>query len=873
MIPMLRNTRVRILSLLLLGLGWSVPVRAAAPAAEIEPPQMQTFVKAEYPKDLLDKGLRGQVVLELDLDVEGKVSKATVAESAGPDFDAAALEAGKQLQFSPARAAGKAIPVRIKFRYVFTPEEHLERRPVAPSLGRYDRRGPETAPPGFSSLSGTVTERGTGRPVPGALITLPALGAEAVTDGDGSFRFGSLKAGSHALYLPGADHKPLRTTVTIADGKTTTLRLRAERLSYTIYRASAEAPPEPGEVSRRSLGVEEIQRIPGVYGDAFKVVQNLPGVSRATAGSGQIVVRGSAPADTIVSIEGVRVPLLYHFGGVYSVLNTDLLDAIDFYPGGYPVRYGRQTGGLIQARLAAPKKDAALGGYIESNVFHTGALLRIPLGENTQLTVAGRRSYIDAILAIPAVAKQIPFSFAPRYYDYQAKLDHRFGERTDATLLLFGSDDSLKAVLPDPPAAFPDAHGSLESSTHFAGGLAVVRHRGDGWQSSTTLGAVVTGLDASFGSLFRLSISSREYTLRQDFTIGDGPVQLRTGLDLLCNPFAVEIYSPALRSTGEQGQSQQSTTDMNRMGVKQSGFFLSPAVYFDTVLRLHPKLDVVPGVRLDLYRGDSGGETFTPRLNVRYRLTADWTLKAATGMGSQRAQPQELGRSFGNPSLLPFHSYESAAGLEWKVSEAIDLDVQGFRKDLWDVVVVGPGIVPTPPFVNSGTGRIIGLEVLLRHKAIGPFFGWLSYTLQHATRIDHPGDTERLFGWDQTHIMTALGSYKLPANWEVGARFRLVTGNPMTSIVNSAWNDKSDTYQPVQSACVNCARLPTFHQLDVRVDKKWIYDAWMLNVYLDVQNVYNHANPEAIQYNFDATQHTYATGLPIIPSFGIRGEF
>jgi len=845
----------------------------AQTALDLEPPKMTTFVPAEYPKALLDRGLRGQVVLELDLDTEGAVKKAAIADSAGPDFDAAALEAARKLVFTPARQGGKPIAVRIKFRYEFAPEERLERRPRSASLGRYDRRGPETAPPGFSSLEGILTERGTGKPIPGALVTVPGLGAETVSDGDGRFRFGALKAGTHAVYAPGADHKPLRASATIVDGKTTTLRLRAERLSYTIYRASAEAPPEPGEVARRSLGVEEIQRIPGVNGDAFKVVQNLPGVARATAGSGQIVVRGSAPGDTIVSVEGLRIPLLYHFGGVYSVINTDLLESIDFYPGGYPVRYGRQTGGLIFARLASPKDSDRWGGYIESNVFHTGALLHGPLGKDTHLTLAGRRSYIDLLLNAFVPKSALPFTFSPRYYDYQAKLDHRFGERTDATLFLFGSDDSLTAVLSEPPAAFPAAHGNLESTSRFGALMGVLRHRGAGWNSTTTLGALLTGVDASFGDLFRLSISSREYTLRQDFVIGEGPVQLRTGLDLVCNPFAVEVYAPALRTTGERGSVQQPPSDNSRMGIQQRGFFLSPAAYFDTVLRLHPRLDVVPGVRLDLYRGDSGGESFTPRLNVRYRLTDQWTIKGATGMGSQRPQPQEVSRGFGNPSLLPFRSYESAAGFEYKVTDAIDLDIQGFRKDLWDVVVVGPGIVPTPPFVGTGTGRIVGMELLLRHKPIARFFGWLSYTLQKATRIDRPGEPERPFGWDQTHILTALGTYKLPANWEVGARFRLVTGNPMTAVATAAWNDQNDTYTPVPSACAYCDRLPTFHQLDVRVDKRWAFDSWMLNIYLDVQNVYNRGNPEAIQYNFDATQHAYATGLPIIPSLGLRGEF
>ncbi|MBI5607861.1 MAG: ligand-gated channel protein, partial [Deltaproteobacteria bacterium] len=127
--------------------------------------------------------------------------------------------------------------------------------------------------------------------------------------------------------------------------------------------------------------------------------------------------------------------------------------------------------------------------------------------------------------------------------------------------------------------------------------------------------------------------------------------------------------------------------------------------------------------------------------------------------------------------------------------------------------------------------------------------------------------------WDQTHILTLLGSYKLPDNWEVGLRFRYVTGNPRTPVVTAVYNEQTDTYTRVQSPNILSERLPGFHQLDVRIDKKFVFDNWLLNVYLDVQNAYNHGNPENIQYNYDATQYTYATGLPIIPSLGIRGEF
>jgi len=861
-----------------LALAWMVAAAWAPPAlgadpAPFEEPKLTAPVEPEYPPSLVDKGLRGAVVVEIDIDPTGKVRAAAVVESAGPDFDAAALAAARRLQFTPARQGGKAVAVRIRYRFAFSPSIASVRRDGAAGQGRFDRRDVERAPAGFSSLQGEVRERGTGRAVVGAAVTIPALGVETATDGDGRFRFGLLRPGSWEVYLPGTDHKPLRAKVAIADGRSASVSLRAERLSYTIYRATAEAPPEAGQVARRSLAVEEIQRIPGVQGDAFKVVQNLPGVARGTAGSGLLVVRGSAPLDTIITVEGVRVPLIYHFGGLYSIINTDLLDSIDFYPGGFGARYGRQTGGLLNARLAAPRELDGWHGYLESNIYHTGFLLKGPLSADSQIAVAARRSYIDAVLGIDFVAKALPLTLAPRYWDYQAKLDHRIGPRTSATLFWFGTDDGLSAVLKNPPAAFPQARGELASRTSFHTLIGILRHQGDDWSSSTTVGATLGVSDAAFGDLFRFEVSNREYTLRQDFTFGKGPLVLRPGIDVFCNPFDVEIYAPPIAGTGERGTMANAGAQLNRrIQVTQSGLFVAPSAYFDAVFKLRPDVEVVPGVRIDLFRGASGGEGLTPRLNLRWAVDDKVTLKASSAQMLQRPQPNEVAQRFGNPDLLPSTSYETAIGGEWQYSDSISLDLQLFRKDLRRLVVFPNNVVPEPP-QNSGKGNILGAEVLVRHKPVGRFFGWVAYTLQRAIRQDEPDLPERPFGWDQTHILTALGTYKLDGNWEVGARFRYVTGNPTTPLATAVYNEQNDTYTRVQAKELLGSRLPAFHQLDLRVDKKFVFDSWLLNLYLDVQNVYNHGNPEGIQYNFDATAHQYQTGLPIIPSLGVRGEF
>ena len=80
------------------------------------------------------------------------------------------------------------------------------------------------------------------------------------------------------------------------------------------------------------------------------------------------------------------------------------------------------------------------------------------------------------------------------------------------------------------------------------------------------------------------------------------------------------------------------------------------------------------------------------------------------------------------------------------------------------------------------------------------------------------------------------------------------------------------TYTPLRGKEFS-DRLPLSHQLDVRIDKRWQFESWRFSAYLDVQNVYNHPAVEGYTYNFDFSQQAYQTGLPILPSIGVRGEF
>lgn len=865
-----------------LALGAALAMTASLPpallfAAEppIVPPQLVRAATPVYPPALKERGVAGHVVVELTVDVRGEPMDIKVVESAGPDFDAAALAAAQQLRFAPARrgssATDPAVAVRIRYRFAFVADAD-ERRGRAPSEGRFGRRDPEKVPAGLCSLRGRILEKGTGRPVAGLQLLLDDGPVDAVTENNGDYAFGPIGAGNHTLSVAEGEYRALRVPIVIYAGKTGRADLRIERLRYGLYRATAEAPPPAGEMARRELSAEEIQRVPGVYGDALKVVQNLPGVARPSPFGGEVVVRGSAPSDSLAAIEGVRLPLAYHFGGIYSVFNTDLLEGIDFLPGGLPALWGRQVGGVLNARLRLPAVDEPLAGYAEINAFHAGAFLKGSLGQNIRFAIAARRSWIDALLAALVPDGALPFTVSPKYWDWQAKVDHFLSPRTTLTGLALSSQDQLALVNTAPAGTDTRVIGGIKFSTGFNGLLGILRHEEPSWTSKTTAGVVWVKSETSVGTLLHFDADALDLTLRHQMHWGKGPVQVRGGLDLLHTPFWASIFAPSGRVSEEgSGQASESAGNFSFDG---SFWFAGPAAWWDVVLKPLPELEIVPGLRLDAYRGVDSDETLLPRLAVRWQQRPDLVWKAATGMYSQRPQPQEV-LSFGglgNPNLESVRGLDIALGTEWRPRPADSIDFQVFYKSLWNLVVQTPGLFPSPPYQNAGLGQVYGAELLARHKLSERWFGWIAYTLLWAERKDQAGQAWRPFDWDQRHILTAVGSVQLPDHWEVSARFRLVTGNPTTAIHSAAYDEKADDYQAIQGQ-YNANRLPAFHQLDLRVDKRWVLNRWMFNLYLDVQNVYNRTNPEGVVYNFDYSRQTLQGGLPIIPSLGLRVDF
>jgi TonB family protein len=822
-------------------------------------PELLELVPAEYPPEAKAAGAEGTVVLSIVIDEEGAVSQAVVTDPGPhPSFAAAALHAVQQFRFRPAEIDGKPAAVEIEYRYQFV----LEKEKAAPP------------PPAEEPivLSGRVVERGTRTPIAGA--TVESQGVSAETGPDGRFALRGIAPGDVIVRVLSPEHEPFSTRETLEEGKPRAVQYRLTRRRYDPYEAVVRGERRRPEVTVHTLETEEVRTVPGTQGDLLKAVQNLPGVARAPFGIGLLVVRGSEPNQTIVYVDGIPIPLLFHFGGVTSVVNGDVVQGIDFYPGNFSARFGRALGGTVELRTREAKPE--WHGAAQMDVFDGRVEVEGPVGAGSAYASL-RRSWIDAVLAValPRVAPDAAndLRVAPRYYDYQAKLSYPLlgGQ---ASVFAFGSNDLLTFVRPEDQPGRPSFH----LSTVFDRVGASWRRPMGVLTNDLVLAYGRDTLDILQGERFGVITQVDSLTLRDalDWKLSDA-LSLELGADLYLRQLSYDVYAAPPGTPGAVGDQFQDTP--STVAERATGFWLSPAVYAEADWRATERLRLIAGLRLDTERRFSRTRAWVdPRLSAFYGLLPGTTLVAGAGLFGSPPQIQQTSPTFGNPDLGPERGVHLSLGVKQELPYASNLELTGYYKRLWDLVVRTRDVDAAGQplrYTNEGRGRTYGVELLLRRELARGLFGWLSYSLSRSERIGDPSVTPygwRLFFLDQTHILALIASYRLPGEWILGTRVRLVSGNPYTPPAGSALDADTGSVQCLPGAPLS-QRLPAFFQSDARIDKRWVFEKWMFSAYLDVQNVTNHQNAEARFRNYDCTQTTAIPSIPFFPAIGLRAEW
>lgn len=835
-------------------------------APVVLPPKLKQFAEPTYPPDALAQGLSGRVEVELVVGVDGHAIDPKIKTPAGHGFDEAALEAASRLVFEPATRNGTPIAARIVFPYVF---EFKAPEPPPPAAEEVP------PPPAPAHFEGKVLEAGSDAPIEGVEVLLsnddPTQTLRVLTTADGHFAFGELEAGPYRIALRKPEWTTQEIDETLNPGEVTDVVYRMlPAPDKDAFRAVARVPPPPREVTRRTITKEELTRIPGTRGDALRAIELLPGVARPPFGSGQIIVRGSSPGDTQVLLEGVPVGLLYHFGGLTSFINSRLLESVDFFPGNFSVRYGRRRGGIIEVSLADPVRDR-MHAMADLNLIDGSVLVNGPITSNWEFAAAARRSWLDVTLGAALSSSDVSTIAAPVYYDYQAFTTYRPSDKDRLRLLVYGSSDNFKLLFTNPSDTDSAISGNFKLSTVFHRVHASwARKVSDRVDHDLEVAGGVYDYAFGVGDAFNFSLKGSEFYVRSEWRIrATDKVRLIAGLDGAVLPGKVIYGGPPVAQSEGNPEAGGDTPASNRSKVNAADEFVvvQPGGYFESDLDLE-RLHVVLGARLDYYN-EIRKWSFDPRLALHYAVTDTTRLKGGIGMFAQPPQFQESSPAFGNPHLGPTHTLHTGLGVDQTIVPGFKVGVEGFYKFLYDRVI-GTEFGTPPMFINGGKGRVYGLEVSAKIDPSGRFFGYLSYTLSRSERMDR-NEGYKLFDFDQPHILTVSGVYRLGSGWEAGVTFRLTAGNLTTPIIGALYNKDTGLYSPIYGA-LNSVRTPYFHRLDVRIEKQWTFTSWKLAAYLDVQNVYNSTNVQGIQYDFEYRRTMDIRGIPILPSLGVRGE-
>lgn len=649
-------------------------------------------------------------------------------------------------------------------------------------------------------MTGRVYARGGSDPVLGASVVVDGLGMTE-SDDNGAFEV-KLAPGRHRLQVqaPGYEVEDQSLEVTPGMGPVTVRLSQLQRGER--YETVVAAPGWDGV----AIAGEDLTRTAGSLGEPFRVIESLPGVSQVGWPLALYSVRGANPGNTGFFIDGVRLPALFHLGLGPAVIHPYFLERLDFYPGGYPARHGRFVSGVVAATTATPKPDRVRGSA-DLRLFDAGAIIATPIngGEGTVM-VGGRYSYTGLIFS--ALSPEYTLS----YWDYQGRLDHRLGPGT-FTVFAFGSHDHLGHKL------YPETEVQIDF------------HRLDlRWQGAVgpgrLLGGLALGMDKSKVSLdpvvkLPARISSKSLAPRAQYLVIGDKLDLEAGLD-------AEVLFLDPRSERDDAK----TTSLFQKRTAAAG-----GAYAAVEWRPSEDLVLTPALRYDVFF-ETNARRYEPgpRLALRYRpfgkdagfWSKTW-LKAQVGRFAQAASLPIAApgfEGFGLGSVGTQSSKQGSFGVEQAIGDALSLDLTGYyqRFKLTDLLSLFNYDPQDPRLLELRDGESYGFEVLLRRPPSHRFYGWLAYTWSRSMRLVGPSGARAWSDWDQRHVFNLVSGLRLPAGFGLGTRFHLNTGRFYPVF------DEDNPGPP------DYRRLPTFYQLDIRIDKRFVFDRFVLDVYVEAVN-------------------------------------
>lgn len=732
-----------------------------------------------------------------------------------------------------------------------------------------------------SVITGSVLNEANNRPVPFATIMVQSTNTTVSADEQGSFSI-TLPVGLYNLEVSAAGFETA-TQFEIQTSRATPVQLsillkpgRAALEEVIVTTRTGKTRESP--VSLRTVGINEIQRNPGGNRDISKVVQALPGAgSYVSSGSfrNDLVIRGGGPAENKFFIDNIEIPNINHFstqgasGGPVGLINVDLIRNVNFLTGAFEASKGNALSSVMDISLKNGRSDRWAGAFTLGTT-DIGLRTEGPIGSKTTAVFSARRSYLQLLF------KLIGLPFLPTYNDFQFKTHTKFNDKVELSVLGLGAVDQFK---------LNKEANETEQQIYILGNIPNIT------QWNYTIGSVLRFNHQEANTqviLSRNMWNNRffKYTNNEDHDPSQKVYDNNT--DDIENHLKIEhnIYKNNFKTNfgGTVIHAKYITDAYNKIptpsGIVESLFndriaFFKYAVYGQSSSSFFDnRLSASFGIRFD-------GAGFTdhtrnplnqpsPRLSLSYNLGDGWSVNSNTGLYHQLPVTTILGYRDNegqlvnqNENLRYTKSWHGVLGIEKVLPSNLKVSVEGFYKKYGNYPIslrngislanIGAdyGIVGNEPVSFDGRGKSYGAELFVQQKLWKDFYGWLAYTYVRSFFSNANGEYAPS-SWDQVHLVNMVLGKRFKKNWEAGIKLRYSGGSPYTpydeglSSLKSYWDVSGRGFPDYGQ--INERRIPSNYQVDFRIDKKWLFKEWSLNLYFDMQN---------------ATQ-ARTTGMPIL---------
>ena len=719
-------------------------------------------------------------------------------------------------------------------------------------------------------IKGRVYDAKTNQPIEFAAILIQNTGIGSTSDLEGNFIFTGVDPGFKRLVVSLVGFQTTVSSEFQVQGNQTVfidvaVPESAIQLSEVTVRQNLIVKRIESPISVLSVGVQEIEKSAGANRDITKVVQALPGVGATDPNRSDLIVRGGGPSENVFYLDGIEIPVINHFatqgssGGSVGIINPDFVREINFYTGAFPANRGNALSSVMEIRQKDGSNDRI---HSKLSVGASDAALTIdgPIGKKSTFIVSARQSYLQFLFAA------IGLPFLPTYNDFQLKYKYQIDKKNEISFIGIGAIDDMVLntgiAKPTESQSYLLAQLPTYKQWNYTVGT-VYKHYADTHYDTWVLSRNMLrnsnfkylNNDQSLGKTSDYKSDEAENKLRFERNYPDLPIKLSFGGGLK--------YSHYTNETFRKLYFNNTVTDLNyNTAINLFGyqaFAQASKAVLDERLKLSlginfAGLDYNNNMRNPLNQ-------FSPRLSASYALTEKLDFNANVGRYALQPAYTTLGYKDAtgsfvnqNENLRYTVSNQAIAGFDYRPMEKVRMTLEGFYKgyqyypfsvaDGLSTASKGTnfGQIGDELIISTGKGRAYGVEFLAKIVEMKKLNLTATYTYFRSEFTDINGKYVSS-SWDTKHLFNMIASYKLPKDWNVAIRWRFVGGAPYTPVDFVASKQKA-IWDVTNQAVLdyknfNSERLPNAHQLDMRIDKEFYFKNWVLNLYTDIQNVYN----------------------------------